>query len=354
MTRYLVYLHSIWISQKKLNKIFKNNENYKKIWEEINYELLKKYYSDENKINEILKNFKNINISYLDKKISDLEVKIITLKDKNYPKLLKEIINKPYFLYVRWEINWYDNFFSVVWSRKISKYAKKAWEKIIKDLLNHFTIVSWWAWWCDSLAHEICVNNNKKTIVVFWTWIDITYPSTNKNLFEDVIKKWWALISIFPIWTNWSNYTFPIRNEIVASISVWCLVLQAWEKSGTLITSNLVLENSRDLFCIPWDIFDSDFVWNNFLIKSWQAKLITESQDILDEYNFKNIPKNANIIFNNKEEDIIYNILKYNLALSIDEIIEKTWLDYQKIVLSLQILELKQIVKKDLFWNYSI
>lgn len=351
---YLVYLHSIWFTHRVLNKIFASTKNYKEVYENLSNEFLEKYF-DKKQIEKILSLRQKINTKYLDKKIIALNISIITIYDKNYPNYLKNISNPPYFLYVRWKIDWNDNFFWVVWSRKISNYAKKSWEKIIPDLLKYFTIISWWAGWCDSLAHKICLEKWEKTIVVFWTWIDIIYPTTNRKMFEDVVASWWALISIFPIWTPWGIYTFPIRNEIVSWISNWLLVLEAWEKSWTLITSKLALEQWKNVFALPWDIFSLNSVWTNNLIKNSEAKLVCNVQDILDEYQYSSLASNEdNIIFSNDLQKEIFSILKYNLSLSIDELIQKTWLEYLLVSLELTKMELSWTVKKDIFWKYFV
>lgn len=351
---YLVYLHSLGITHKNLHKIFKNSSDYKYFFENLSFENLKKFIDNENQIQKILESKNKLNTKLIDKKLQSLSVKIITINDKNYPENLKQISAPPYFLYVRWELNWNDNFFAVVWSRKISLYAKKVGESIIPDLTKYFTIVSGWAWWCDTLAHKICVENNAKTVVIFWTWIDITYPSTNKNLFEEVIKTTWALISIFPLWTPGGIYTFPVRNEIVSGMSSWVLVLEAWEKSWTIITANLALDQWKDLFAVPGDIFSQNHIWTNNLIKTSQAKLITNSIDILEEYNYKFIDTKKEIILENEIQENIYWLLKYNLSLSIDDLIEKTSLEYWTLSLNLSLMELNWVIKKDMFWKYSI
>lgn len=351
---YLVYLHSIWISHKRFFVIFKSNKNYKEFFENISTKNLSKYWFNSSQIEKIILAKKTLNTQKIDKILLDLEVKIILFWDKNYPKNLENISNPPYFLYVRGKIDGLDNFFAIVWSRKMTSYTKKVWEYIIPDLTKYFTIVSWWAWWCDSLAHEICVKNSSKTIVVFWTWIDIVYPSTNKKLFENVLKNSWALISIFPIWTLWSVYSFPIRNEIVAWLSNWVLILEASLKSGTLITANLALEQWKDLFAIPWDIFQENFSWTNTLIKNSNAKLVSNSQDILDEYNYKVIQNKKEFLFENEIQKEIFNILKFNLSLNIDEIMQKLNYDYSEISINLSMMELSGNIKKDLFWKYEI
>lgn len=351
---FLVYLHSLWLTHKVLHKIFEKNFDYETFYTELSFEKLKKYIQKDEQIFKILDLKKNLDTKNLEKKILNLWVKIITINDINYPKNLKQISYPPYLLYVRWELNGNDEFFSIVWSRKISNYAKKVGESIIPDLTKYFTIVSWWAWWCDTLVHKIAVDNNSKTVVVFWTWIDITYPSGNISLFEKVIETKGTIISIFPIGTPWSIYTFPIRNEIVSGISSWLLILEAWEKSWTLITANLSLDQWKNLFAIPWDIFSSNYIWTNNLIKNSSAKLVTSADDILEEYNYKIINTKKEIILENEVQNIVYNLLKYNLALSIDDILNKTQYEYWVLSLNLALLELNWIIKKDIFGKYGI
>lgn len=352
---YLVYLHSLWFSHKQLHKIFKDNRDYKYFFESLSFELLSSFSFKESFILKVLENKKVLNTKKIDEIIKKLDIKIITFYDESYINDLKNISNPPFLIYLRWEINKNDNFFSVVWSRKISQYTKKTANIIIPKLTKYFTIVSGWAWWCDTIAHKIALENNFKTIVVFWTWIDITYPSSNKKLFDDILKSWWWLISIFPLETKGSIYTFPIRNEIVAWIWKWLLVLEAWEKSWTLITAKLALDQWKDVFAIPWDILSSNYIWSNNLIKNSEAKLISSSDDILNDYWYniwETIKKE--ISFWNMIQKEIYELLKYNLSLSVDDFLQKTNFSYWELGLNLSLMEINQIIKKNLFWKYEL
>lgn len=353
---YLVYLHSIGFSQKNLFDLFwlSSNIDYKDFFLNLQKRLKDLDIIDEKQKQKILFNLKNLNQNELDDILFRKNISIVSIFDKNYPENLKHIKRPPFFLYVRWNLNWDDNFFRVIWSRKITNYWKKVWEYIIPDLVKYFTIVSGWAWWCDTLAHKLTLENNWKTVVVFWTWIDVTYPKLNYNLFEKIVENNWALISIFPLKTQGNVYTFPIRNEIVAWISKWILVLEASEKSWTLITSNLALDQWKDLFAVPADIFNKSSYWTNTLIKNWEAKLVLSSDDILQEYNYKIIKKEVNLVFENDIQKDIYNLLKFNLSLSIDEFMEKTNYSYSDLSLNLSMMELSSIIKKDMFWKYSI
>lgn len=351
---YLALLHKIWITHKKLHTIFENNSDYKQFYEDISTSSLSTYWFTEKQIQFILDEKVKHNISDIKNTLESRDAYIISIKDKNYPEYLKQIPNVPYLLYIRWKL---DNSpkFAVVWSRNITSYWNKAITDIVWDISKYFTIVSWWAAWCDSKAHEIAIKNKNKTISIIWTGIDIDYPAYNKKLFENIIETWWTIISIFPLWEIWNPYNFPIRNEIVAGLSVWVLVIEAKIKSWTLITANLALDLWKDLFAIPWDYNKISSEWCNMLIKKWMAKLTTCSQDVLIEYNIdldKSIQK-ANIIFEDELEEQIYNYL-ITESLTIDQLITKLWITSTSISLKLSMLEIKNIIKKSNWWKYEL
>lgn len=351
---FLVLLHSIWLNHKNLNNIFHDNSEYKSYYNNLSFLDLKKLWLRENKINSVLKKKEDITPHFIEKKLKEREVSIITINEKFYPNLLKEIPNKPYFIYLRWSI---DNSLkiSVVGSRNITSYWKKTIEAIIPTLSKYFIIVSWWANWCDSEAHLQTLNSWNKTISVVWTWIDIDYPASNKRLYDSIVANWWAVISIFPIWELGQPYNFPIRNEIVAGLSVWTLVIEAKEKSWSLITAKLSLDLWRDLFSIPWEIFKSNSHWCNNLIKNSEAKLVGEVNDILEEYNidFKFNKKNLNIKFTDSLEKNIYDYLLLE-NLSLNDLSKKLSIDIQTISQKISLLELKWITKRWNLWNYNI
>lgn len=351
---YLALLHSLWISHKKLHLIFWKEQNYKKFYEIINSNLLFWYGFNTKQISLILENKKILNIDNIKIKLFERHVTIITFFNKEYPELLKNISNPPFLFYLRWKI---DNSpkISVVWSRKISSYWELVIKKIIPELSNYFIIVSWWAAWCDTFWHIECLNVWNKTISVIWTWIDLDYPIKNKKLYEKIIETWWWVISIFPIWEVWNSYNFPVRNEVVAWLSNWVLIIEAWEKSWTLITANLALDLWKDLFVVPWDIFKINSIWCNNLIKNWCAKLITCTNDILEEYNIltKNITSNIIKNFNDEIEQEIYNKLLIE-NLTIDDLSKKIWIELSVLLIKLGFLEINNYIKRWNWWKYYI
>jgi DNA processing protein len=126
-----------------------------------------------------------------------------------------------------------------------------------------------------------------------------------------------------------------------------------------LITSRLALDLWKDLFAVPWEIFKSNSIWCNNLIKNWEAKLITSSLDILEEYNFSNKNKTNNnsekikLEFSDELEEKIYNALLLESFTS-DEMVKKFWLDISTLSFKLSMLEINWIIKKTLWWKFEV
>ncbi len=352
---YLAGLHYIWFTHKKLFSIFKEKQNYKHIFENLNYVFLKENWFNSKQIEIILERYKNINLDFLISKLEKRSARIITIFEVEYPDNLKNIANPPFLFYIRWKI---DNSpkLAIIWARKISSYWNKVIEEFSPDLVKYFCIVSGWAAWCDTKAHIEALKNNWKTIAIIWTWIDQDYPVWNENLFWEIAELWWAIISIFPIWEVWNPYNFPVRNEIVAWLSRWILIVEAREKSGSLITAKLWLDLWKDLFAIPWDIFKWGSVWTNNLIKKSEAKLVLNSEDILEEYNISNSNKSKNnkkIKFADLLEENIFNTLILE-NLTIDELAKKLLENISTISFKLSMMEIEWKILKISWWKYEI
>lgn len=354
--KYMVLLHNLWVTHKKFHEVFRSKKDFKVFYHAINHTFLKKHLFSEKQIENILEKYKKIDIWYIEEQIEKNNVEIVTFFSKEYPEALKNISNPPFFLYIQWKIE-SSPMFSVVWSRNISSYWKKCIEHIIPEVWKYFTIVSGWATWCDSHAHITSLDHGRNTIAVVGTGIDLCYPTSNKKLFSEIVSAGWAIISIFPFSEPANRYNFPVRNEIVSGLSVWTLVIEAQEKSGSLITANLSLDLWRDVFACPWDIFRGNSQGCNNLILSWWAKITTSAQDILHEYNIKNTDVveaiKEKVIFDNDIDKKIYELLLLD-SLTIDEITKKMDIQLSTIVHSLSLLEIQWHICQSNWWKYEL
>ncbi len=255
-------------------------------------------------------------------------------------------------LYVRWTLKEERKMLGIVGSRKNTQYGKKILEKIIPDLIfAGCGIVSGGAYGIDALSHEITLQNNGYTISVFGCSVDIYYPVQNTKLFDTILEKWWALVSIFPVWTEAESYMFPIRNEVVAALSDGIIIPEAGIKSGTLITAGLALEHGRDVFAIPGDIFRETSEWCNQLIARGEAQCIQNAWDILQEY-FPQTTMTPISLFSEKEfaseeQKNIYNAIA-QWSNTPDTLWQNTEYTIEIIILNLAMLEMEWHIR---LWN---
>lgn len=195
---YIVYLHSIGFSQRKLKRIFHDADNHKQVFDAVSHNTLKQMGFSDTQCEKILEKKSKIQTDYIDKKLLEYGVNIVVYGSPEYPKNLSQIDNAPYVLYVRGELQ-NEHCLAVVGSRKISTYGKKVISKILTDMSPYLTIVSGGAYGCDSEAHRIALSLGKPTIAVVGTGIDISYPASNASLYNDIISQAGAIISIFPL-----------------------------------------------------------------------------------------------------------------------------------------------------------
>lgn len=349
---YLAVLHKLGFTHKEFFTIFEKDNNFKEFYENLNYSVLKKYNIPDKKIEKILSLKEKVSLEKITETLKHLDIKIIIYSEKDYPENLKNIFNPPFLFYLRW--NLLGKSLSFIGSRDITSYGKKVIENVVPKVGKYFSIISGWAAWCDSYSHKVALEHNIKTLSVFGTGVDIFYPKSSTKTFENILKNDWWLLSIFPLWEPWNAYNFPIRNEIVAWLSQWVVVVEAKEKSGSLITSKLALDLWKDLFSVPWDLFKANSVGTNSLIGKWEAKAILDANSILSEYNIKNKKEEKKLIkFTDALEKSIYDILILE-PLNIDEIAEKLDFSFDEILLKLSMMELSGIIKKWDLWKYEI
>ena len=210
------------------------------------------------------------------------KINIITYQDDFYPAKLMNIYDRPPFLYVRGNLNKDDINIAVVGSRQASTYGKYTTEKISRELaLKGLTIVSGMARGIDSVAHRGALTAHGRTIAVLGSGLDVIYPPENKILFADIIQNG-AVISEFPLGTPPRSANFPTRNRIISGMSYGVVIVEAGEKSGSLITARLALEQGREVFAVPGSIDAAGSRGTNKLIKQG-AKLIENTDDIMEE-----------------------------------------------------------------------
>ena len=220
------------------------------------------------------------------KKDFDLVMKkgyqIVTMSDPAYPFLLLQIPDPPPFLYVFGNLCNSIKNIAVVGSRNATSYGISITKRLCEELAAlDFTIVSGMAVGIDTAAHTGALTGKGKTIAVLGSGLERVYPHKNLKLFHKIAEKG-AVISEFPLLEAPEPHNFPIRNRIISGISLGTVIVEATQKSGSLITARLAAEQGREVFAVPGNINSFKSIGTHSLIKQG-AKLVENTQDILEE-----------------------------------------------------------------------
>lgn len=331
-----------------------------KIFEFFDYDVKRAFNVDENDLQalcefyeisiprEFIKKRNEIDIEACFKKaFSDEEIKILTYEDEKYPQLLKQIPDFPLSLYYKGNLQNIDYNFNlaVVGSRNASENAKNALHSLISNFNNtNITIVSGLAYGIDTQAHKSAIANSLKTIAVVGCGLDIVYPAQNKNLFNEIVNEYGAVISEYPLGTPPLTYNFPQRNRIVVGMSKGVLVGEAQLKSGAMISANLALDYNRELMCIPGNVLSPNTQGIYHLIRNG-AGIIANASDLLNQMGWDIIQEETK----KSEVSDLQKVILETIAIeekTFDEIAQITQMNVADLMVSLTELELKSLIKQ--------
>ncbi len=214
-----------------------------------------------------------------------MQIKEINFSSDKYPKQLREIYNPPKRIYAIGNIEILNKVgIAIVGSRKATEYGKKVAFRLSKDLSERDIVtISGLAKGIDSHAHIGSLNvQNGKTIAVLGSGIKVIYPKENIELARQILRKGGCIISEYPPDDTPNKSNFPERNRIISGLSKGVVIVEASEKSGALITADFALEQGREVFAVPGNIYSTTSVGTNKLIQQG-AKLVMAVEDILSE-----------------------------------------------------------------------
>ncbi|MFT5179747.1 MAG: DNA processing protein [Candidatus Paceibacteria bacterium] len=214
-----------------------------------------------------------------------MEKKIYQLNKELWPLGLQEIPEPPKQLNIIGSPPPKENInICIVGSRKNTEYGKKVCEELIKGLKGYpFSIISGLALGIDGIAHQAAIDAELYTAAVIGSGLNQIYPKSHMKLAGDILNSGGAIISEYANDDKASKYTFPERNRIMAGMSHAVLVIEATDRSGTLITSRLATEYNRDVLAVPGPV-DSDGSFGPHMLIKLGAVPITSSEDILEYF----------------------------------------------------------------------
>ncbi|MEK7526170.1 MAG: DNA-processing protein DprA [Patescibacteria group bacterium] len=270
----------------------------------------------------------------------------LTHSDSSFPLQLKQVRPKVESIFYKGNLNPgpFENCVSVVGSRRITNYGRQVLEKIIPPLVDAgITIVSGFMYGVDQEAHKIVLENKGMTIAVLGWGIDWPVPEDDQKLYLEIENKG-LIVSEYEGQTKAQLWMFPRRNRIVAGLSKATIVIEAAEKSGSLITADYALKFGKKLFAVPGPITSRVSEGCNQLIKDGKAKMLTCAEDILSALNIKHsiVPSGSH-----PEGGEIMKLLS-NEALTVDELARIIKKPVESLAIELSMLQLTgDIVERD-------
>lgn len=277
---------------------------------------------------------------------------LLTFEDPAYPGYLKEIFDPPFVLYCAGRIEALTNpAVAVVGARNPTAYGRMVAERLAEELASRgCTIVSGLARGVDSCAHRGAMRAGR-TVAVLGSGLDVCYPNENRRLFEQIGEKG-AVLSEFPLGTRPLSFHFPVRNRIITGLSLGTVVVEAAERSGSLISARFALEQNREVFAVPGNITSALSRGSNGLLKGG-AKLVEGWEDVAEELpppwrehilaSKRETADNARASFSREEKRILEELLPEDLT-HIDDLADGTGYPVSHLLAVLLGLEVRGIV----------
>jgi DNA processing protein len=371
LVKQVAYYHSLGLTHKDIHRCFFSTEIFDNIdWIRVIGKIVEK-----EKFEKILKKSTELSFAQFCGQFSRVHIAgyplgCILYTDENFPSLLKYIHNPPAILYFVGNFSYESLPISIVGSRDCSP----SWESITRAFVrwlskNKVSIISGWALGIDAVAHSAALDCGIHTVAILGSAIDCLYPASNEWLFNTIVTRWWAVVSHFPLGTKAAQYTFPIRNELIAGWSIGTLVTEARERSGSLITAGLALDAGRLVFAIPSDPGRVNARGGNILIRDSGAKCVLSADDVYSEcYESAQLYHPSVFITGGNEKNHQWNTWELKTgqssierrvweilgiqSFSLEQISEQTWIPLSELLVPLGKMEILGTIKRDDFWNY--
>ncbi|MBV7274888.1 DNA-protecting protein DprA [Clostridium sp. PL3] len=296
----------------------KSNIYTKKEDEKIKFHLKKAW--DKERLESLYEQIKNKNISS------------VNFYDNKYPKKLKNYSDSPSVIFYKGNIKKLNENLNIaiVGARNCSTYGRNVANMISKELSEHnINIISGMAKGIDSYAHRVCLESKGYTCAVLGCGVDVIYPKENKKLYNYMLEDG-CIISEFLPGTQPFSYNFPMRNRIISGLSDVVIVVEAAERSGSLITASLALEQGKDVVAVPGSIFSEQSKGTNKLIRDG-AYPFTNFYDLFQIFNIQYVADNKdNIKKISGLQRKIYDILT-NEPIHVDDIFKRTNIDIKQL-----------------------
>jgi len=290
----------------------------------------------------------DVNLEQLWEQIESNGITLITLEDDVYPTRLKQIDQPPPVFYALGDLIPQDEWaVAIVGTRRVTHYGQQVAEEIAAFLAqNGITVVSGLARGVDSIAHRAALEAGGRTIAVLGSGVDRIYPAENRGLASEMIGRG-AVISDYAPGTPPEAGNFPPRNRIIAGLSIAVVVVEAGERSGASITAGFAVEQGREVFAVPGNIFSPQSKGTNRLLRDGAHPLLAP-EDLLEVLNLSMVTEHQKarvVLPANAVEAAIFSVLGHE-PVHVDQIGLEAKLPIEQISATLTMMELKGMVRQ--------
>lgn len=273
---------------------------------------------------------------------------VIEIDNPKYPRLLKQINSPPRELYYKgsWDRDIFKSCLAVVGSRRMTTYGRQITNKLVSEVvLGGLTVISGFMYGIDATAHKAALDFGGRTIAVMPCGIELIHPDYQKNLYRRILQNKGLIISEYKGSFAPVSWTYPKRNRIIAGLSQVTLVIEAAEKSGSLITANLAKKYKRRVFAVPGPLTSSVSKGTIQLIKEG-AGIVSSAKDLLAVYDIERDKPFKRIIpfvgLDGIEENIINKLQEE--PLEIDMLARLLKVSVSKVGIALSLMQVKGIL----------
>ncbi len=290
----------------------------------------------------------NVSLDEVWERLQMQKIQVLTWDEADYPIRLRDINNPPPVLYLSGSIETGDEWaVAIVGTRRITPYGRQVAERIAVKLANSgITVVSGLALGVDTVAHQSSLEAGGRSLAVLGSGVDRIYPPQNRALAEKIIASG-ALISDYAPGTPPEASNFPPRNRIISGLSLATVVVEAGLKSGALITADFAVEQGREVFAVPGNVFAPQSRGSNRLIQNGAHPLL-DPQEILDVLDLTRVTEHREarvVLPSNATEAQLFEVLGHE-PLHVDEVLAQTDLPIDQVTATLALMELKGMVRQ--------
>lgn len=280
--------------------------------------------------------------------LSSKKIEFLTIEDPEYPSRLLSITDPPPFLYYKGDLSVLEQpCIALVGTREMSLYGKRIVQEFVPDFVRAGVVtVSGLALGIDGQVALETLKAGGKTVAALGSGLACIAPQRHTKLAQEIVDPGGLLISEFPLDAFPTQFSYPARNRIIAGLSLATVVLEAPKKSGALMTAQFALDESRDVFAVPGQVFDENYEGCHALIRSG-AGLARSAADVIEPLGIiasSEMQATKKEFSGSPEEQSVYGVLT-TMPQNVDDLVQKSCIAAHAVNSALTMMELQGVAR---------